>query len=117
MLPAGTAGVRSASKHGKIPKQRKDTDNYNDGLDDLLGASIQRQPVDEVENQNDNQKSDQNADQYRHVARALSLNGLVHLTTMGGGAEERTPFLADDRQKPVGVVVLRRLSFYRLYLS
>ncbi len=51
------------SEHGKIPQQRQDADNDDDGLDDLLGAPVEGKAVDEIKNQNDDEKGDQDADQ------------------------------------------------------
>jgi hypothetical protein len=60
--------VRNAarSKYGQIPQYRKNADDDDDNPHDLFHAAVEREPVDEIEQQNNDQKDDQDADQKIH---------------------------------------------------
>src|SRR5215217_4852638 len=57
-------GRSGPSRDAEITKQRKHADDDDDDPHDLLGTAVDRQHVDEVENENDDKKRYQNADQY-----------------------------------------------------
>ena len=50
----------------KVTQQRDYADDDHNGTYDLFGTAINRQQIDEVEDENDNDESDQNADKDRH---------------------------------------------------
>src|SRR4051812_14209105 len=60
-----SARTRSESDP-EILQQRQHADNDHDDTDDLLGAALDRQHVDKIENENDHQESDQDADEDGH---------------------------------------------------
>jgi hypothetical protein len=51
---------------GKVSQQRDYTDDDHNDAYDLLGATINRQQVDEIKDENDDDECDQNADKDRH---------------------------------------------------
>jgi hypothetical protein len=55
-----------ASEHREIFQDRNDTDDDDDGTDDLLGAAVDRKQVDQIQNKNDDKKCNQDANQQRH---------------------------------------------------
>src|SRR6478609_3988012 len=68
-------------KHREIFQQRDDADDDDDDARDLLGAAVQRQHVDQIEHQNDDEKGDQDTDEYRHGGAPFacaSLTGSMH---------------------------------------
>jgi hypothetical protein len=50
----------------EVPQQRYYADNDDDNAHDLFGAAVDRQHVDEVEDENDDDECDQNADEDCH---------------------------------------------------
>src|SRR5258708_39783724 len=54
------------SEDREVAQQRDDADDDNDHAHDLPGAAVDRQHVDEIEHENDDDKSDQRADKERH---------------------------------------------------
>ena len=50
----------------QVPQQRDYADNNHDYADDLLGAAVDRQQVDEVKHQNNDDKRDQDTDENVH---------------------------------------------------
>jgi hypothetical protein len=68
-------------KHREILQQRYDADNDDDDARDLPGASVERQHVDEIENENNDKKRDENADQHRQppVMIVLSADSKMRL--------------------------------------
>jgi hypothetical protein len=57
---------RMQSIDRQVSQQRQDADDNDDRLDDLLGTTLERQKIDEIEHQNDDQKRDQDADKNGH---------------------------------------------------
>ena len=51
------------SRHPEVFQQRQDADDDDDDAHDLLGAAVDRQHVDEIENENDDEERDENADE------------------------------------------------------
>src|SRR5690242_14518757 len=58
--------AKLASEHGDIFQQREHAENDDDDPADLLGAAIDRQHVDQIKNENDDEKGDERADEKRH---------------------------------------------------
>src|SRR6476660_9861309 len=58
-------GTRS-EPDAEVFHQRQDPDDDDDDAHDLLGASVDRQHVDEIENENDDQEGNENADENGH---------------------------------------------------
>src|SRR3954469_11793515 len=68
--------TKARLEHGQIFQQRHDADDDDDDARDLLGAAVHRQHVDEIKNEDDDEKSNEYADQhrkapFRHVADAV----------------------------------------------
>jgi hypothetical protein len=60
------AAHRPILEDREVPQQRDYADNDHDDTDDLLGAAVDRQHVDEVKHQNNNDKRDQDTDENVH---------------------------------------------------
>jgi hypothetical protein len=54
-------------KYCEIAQQRENADNDDDHAHDLFGAAVDRQHVDQIENQNDDEESDQSANKKTHI--------------------------------------------------
>jgi hypothetical protein len=50
----------------EIAQQGQDADDDHDDANDLFGATVDRQHVDEIKNKNNDQKGDENADEDSH---------------------------------------------------
>jgi hypothetical protein len=57
----------SLLEYREIFQQRDDADDDDNDPRDLFGAAIERQHVDQIEDQNNNEKRDQNTDEYGHL--------------------------------------------------
>jgi hypothetical protein len=57
-------------EHVDIFQQCQNADHDHDDLDDLFRAPVDRQHIDEIEDQDNDQERDQNADEYRHGSLA-----------------------------------------------
>jgi hypothetical protein len=53
-------------KHRDVFQQRNDTEDDDDDSTDLLGASVERQQIDQVQNENDDQKRDECTDKHSY---------------------------------------------------
>jgi hypothetical protein len=53
-------------KDREVTQQRQDADYDHDDAHDLFGAAVDRQHVDEIEDEDDDKKGDQDADEDRH---------------------------------------------------
>jgi hypothetical protein len=56
--------VGSASEHCDIFQQRDHAEDDHDDARDLLGATIDREQVDQIQNQNNDEKSNQRTDEH-----------------------------------------------------
>jgi len=72
---AVVAAARWRLEHREILEQRNHADDDHDRADDLSGAGVERQHVDEIEDQNDNKEGDDHANEDVH-ARYLSIKPL-----------------------------------------
>src|SRR4051794_22551958 len=118
------------SDDGDVFQQRDHADDDHDDARDLLGAAIQRQQVDQVRNQNDDQKRHECADQQeicrrlwasssrqRRKAGAVPSTGTGKLrltrvgsSTAGVPCEMFTVFGPDQREFRWGLTMLKRLT-------
>src|SRR5882724_2712596 len=55
------------SEDGEVYQHRDDADHDHDDAHDVLGAAVEWQQVDQIEDENDNQKRDQHTDQNIHT--------------------------------------------------
>src|SRR6266700_4010320 len=69
--------LRSPLKHREIFQQRHDADDDDDDARDLLGAAVHRQHVDEIKNEDDDEKGDEYADQHRKAPFRQVANGIL----------------------------------------
>lgn len=58
------AAARQVSEHGEIFEEGDNADQDDDDLYDLPDLAVERQPLDEVKDENDHQEGDQDADQH-----------------------------------------------------
>jgi hypothetical protein len=70
-LPGLFSRVDSLLEYREIFQQRDDADDDDNDPRDLFGAAIERQHVDQIEDQNNNEKCDQNTDEYGHCLPPL----------------------------------------------
>src|SRR6516165_8631933 len=61
---AASADSNPASKYRDIFEQRKHAEDDDDDAHDLLGAAVERQQIDQIENENNDEKGDENT--YKH---------------------------------------------------
>src|SRR5438552_11979448 len=70
----GPSMRKDSGSHGKkadVAQQRENANDDHDDPYDPLALRMQRQPVHEIENEDDNEESDENADQHRHARSVL----------------------------------------------
>jgi hypothetical protein len=58
--------INAALEDRKVPQEREDTDDDDNDSDDLFGSAVDRQQVDEIQHQNDDDESDKRADKEVH---------------------------------------------------
>jgi hypothetical protein len=61
-----TGGIAydDALKYRDVFQQRNDAENDDDDTRDLLGATVERQQVDQIENENNDKKCDEHTDKH-----------------------------------------------------
>src|SRR5271155_4157300 len=70
-------------KYREVAQQRENADDDHDHAHDLLGAAVDRQHVDEIKDENDDDKGNQDADEHRHESPRgeISLSPTARQTT------------------------------------
>src|SRR5258705_3281372 len=71
--PGGKRLTERSSEDGEVLQHRDDADDDHNDARDVLRTTVERQHIDEIENENDNQKGDQYTDQNVHTWLLASL--------------------------------------------
>jgi hypothetical protein len=63
-VPGLFAAHRADLEYGEIFQQRNDADDDHDNTRDLFGTAVERQHIDQIQNENNDKKRDQNTDEH-----------------------------------------------------